>query len=626
MMQILGTLLTLASLEALAIAHDGPDLNLFDYDQRGPLLGTWFGIPGQNATFDYVVVGGGTAGLTIASRLVKSGYLSVAVVEAGGFYEIDNGDLSVVPEYSTFFSGPDMSDFQPLVDWNFLTQPQESLGNRTLHYPRGKTLGGTSGRNYMYYHRPTIGSLHKWAEEVGDKSYEFPSMLPYYKKSVHFTPPDEKLFINSTNIQNPEAFSSTGGPLEVSSGNFVDGFGTWFRKALIALGLKQTEFNSGNLSGSGYMTLTINPINAHRSSSETSFLQSTLNSGLGPVVYHKTFAQKILFDNHRVATGVQVETAGTFGIPPVNFTLSAQKEVILSAGAIQSPHLLMVSGIGPHDQLFRFNISCISHLPGVGQNLQDHPTAGTTHRVDVPTVASLADDDSLVESNVKQYIVNATGPLSIPGPGYFGWEKLPKPYRWRLSNESIQALSTLPDDWPETVYTPLGYPQPKNASAGQIYATISFVNVAPFSRGNISLAGPNMTTPPIINPQWLANTTDMEIMVGAFNRSRQIWAKLADLGVADPVEFTPGNNVTTYDQILDFIRGSLTTISHGSSTCKMGRKDDPMAVVDSSARVYGVQKLRVVDASSFPFLPPGAPQSTVYAFAEKIAEEILYGL
>ncbi|BCS06538.1 hypothetical protein ALUC_10919S [Aspergillus luchuensis] len=625
-MQILGTLLTLASLAALAIAHDGPDLNLFDYDQRGPLLGTWFGIPGQNATFDYVVIGGGTAGLTIASRLVKSGYLSVAVVEAGGFYEIDNGDLSVVPEYSTFFSGPDMSDFQPLVDWNFLIQPQESLGNRTLHYPRGKTLGGTSGRNYMYYHRPTIGSLHKWAEEVGDKSYEFPSMLPYYKKSVHFTPPDEKLFINSTNIQNPEAFSSTGGPLEVSSGNFVDGFGTWFRKALIALGLKQTEFNSGNLSGSGYMTLTINPINAHRSSSETSFLQSTLNSGLGPVVYHKTFAQKILFDNHRVATGVQVETAGTFGIPPVNFTLSAQKEVILSAGAIQSPHLLMVSGIGPHDQLFRFNISCISHLPGVGQNLQDHPTAGTTHRVDVPTVASLAGDDSLVESNVKQYIVNATGPLSIPGPGYFGWEKLPKPYRWRLSNESIQALSTLPDDWPETVYTPLGYPQPKNASAGQIYATISFVNVAPFSRGNISLAGPNMTTPPIINPQWLANTTDMEIMVGAFNRSRQIWAKLADLGVADPVEFTPGNNVTTYDQILDFIRGSLTTISHGSSTCKMGRKDDPMAVVDSSARVYGVQKLRVVDASSFPFLPPGAPQSTVYAFAEKIAEEILYGL
>ncbi|OJJ75712.1 hypothetical protein ASPBRDRAFT_203452 [Aspergillus brasiliensis CBS 101740] len=623
MMRILGILLTLV---ALAIAHDGPDLNLFDYDQRGPLLGTWFGIPGQNATFDYVVIGGGTAGLTIASRLVKSGYLSVAVVEAGGFYEIDNGDLSVVPEYATFFSGPDPSDFQPLVDWDFMTQPQENLGNRTLHYPRGKTLGGSSGRNYMYYHRPTIGSLHKWAEEVGDKSYEFPNMLPYYKKSVHFTPPDEKVFINSTNIQNPEAFSSTGGPLEVSSGNFVDGFGTWFRKALIALGLKQTEFNSGNLSGSGYMTLTINPINAHRSSSETSFLQSTLNSGLGPVVYHKTLAQKILFDTHRVATGVQVETAGTFGIPPVNFTLTAQKEVILSAGAIQSPHLLMVSGIGPHDQLFQFNISCISHLPGVGQNLQDHPTAGTTHRVDVPTVASLADDDTLVESNVKQYIVNATGPLSIPGPGYFGWEKLPKPYRWRLSNESIQALSALPDDWPETVYTPLGYPQPKNASAGQIYATITFVDVAPFSRGNISLAGPNMTTPPIINPQWLANSTDVEIMVGAFNRSRQIWAKLADLGVADPVEFSPGNNVTTFEQILDYIRSSLTTISHGSSTCKMGRKEDPMAVVDSSARVYGVQRLRVVDASSFPFLPPGAPQSTVYAFAEKIAEEILYGL
>ncbi|GLA32460.1 hypothetical protein AnigIFM63604_004371 [Aspergillus niger] len=623
MMQILGTLLTLA---ALAIAHDGPDLNLFDYDQRGPLLGTWFGIPGQNATFDYVVIGGGTAGLTIASRLVKSGYLSVAVVEAGGFYEIDNGDLSVVPEYATFFAGPDPSDYQPLIDWGFPTQPQESLGNRTLHYARGKTLGGSSGRNCMYYQRPTMGSLHTWAKEVDDKSYEFLNMLPYYKKSVHFTPPDERLFINSTNIQNPEAFSLSGGPLEVSSGNFVDGFGTWFRKALIALGLKQTEFNSGSLLGSGYSTLTINPINAHRSSSETSFLQWTLGCGLGPVIYHKTLAQKILFDNHRVATGVQVETAGTFGVAPLNFTLSAQKGVILSAGAIQSPHLLMVSGIGPHDQLFRFNISCVSHLPGVGQNLQDHVSAGTTHRVDVPTVATLADDDTLVESNVKQYIVNATGPLSIPGPGYFGWEKLPKPFRWRLSNESIQALSTLPEDWPEIVYTVGCSSKPANATAGQIYATINFVGIAPFSRGNISLAGPNMTTPPIINPQWLTNSTDVELMVGAFNRSRQIWAKLADLGVADPVEISPGNNVTTYEQILDFIRRSLTTISHASSTCKMGRKDDPMAVVDSSARVYGVQRLRVVDASSFPFLPPGAPQSTVYAFAEKIAEEILYGL
>ncbi|PWY70338.1 GMC oxidoreductase [Aspergillus sclerotioniger CBS 115572] len=615
----------LLSLAAVATAHDGPDLNLFDYGQRGPLLGTWLGIPGQNATFDYIVIGGGTAGLTVASRLVKSGYLSVAVVEAGGFYEIDNGDLSVIPEYMNFFIGPDPSDYQPLIDWGFLTQPQQSLGDRVLHLPRGKTLGGGSARHHMYYQRPTIGSLHKWAEEVDDESYEFDNMLPYYKKSVHFTPPDEELFTNSTNIQNPEAFSSSGGPLEVSSGNFVDGFGTWLRKALIALGLKQTEFNSGNLSGSGYSTLTINPSNAHRSSSETSFLQSTLNSGIGPVVYHKTLAQRINFDTHRVTTGVQVQTAGTFGTPSVNFTLSARKEVILSAGAIQSPQLLMVSGIGPHDQLSRFNITCISHTPGVGQNLQDHPMAGTTHRVDVPTVATLADDEALVESNVKQYIENATGPLSLPGPGYFGWEKLPKPYRWRLSNETIAALSTLPDDWPETMYTASGFAQTANADDKQIYATIVFADAAPFSRGQITLAGPNMTTPPIIDPQWLSNSTDMEVMVNAVKRSRQIWAELAELGVADPEEYLPGNNVTTNEQIRDFLRKNTITFSHASSTCKMGRKDDPMAVLDSSARVYGVRGLRVVDASSFPFLPPGLPQSTVYAFAEKIADDILHG-
>ncbi|PYH93811.1 GMC oxidoreductase [Aspergillus ellipticus CBS 707.79] len=622
---MMGIFWPLLSLAALVSAQNGLDLNFFDYGQRGPLLGTWIGTPGRNATFDYIVIGGGTAGLTVASRLAQSGNLTVAVVEAGGFYEIDNGDLSVIPGYSTYFAGPDPSDYQPLVDWGFKTEPQQTLGSRVLHYARGKTLGGSSARSSMYYQRPTKGSLSRWAQQVNDSSYELVNMAPYYMRSVHFTPPDETLFDNSTNIQNPDAFSESGGPLEVSSGNCVDVFGTWMRQALLELGLRQTEFNSGRLSGSGYLTLTINPANAHRSSSESSFLQASLRSRDGPVIYEKTLAQKILFNMNKVATGVQVQTAGTFGTPSLNFTLSARKEIIVSAGAIQSPQLLMVSGIGSCHYLAQFNITCISHLPGVGENLQDHPRAGTTHRVYIPTADSFVINSTLVGPVVQQYLENATGPLSIPGPGYFGFEKLPYPYRWRLSRESLLALATLPGDWPETTYTANGFLLTGNASNGNYYATINFAIIAPFSRGSISLAGPDMTTPPMIDPQWLADPTDMELMIEMVKRSRLIWEELVVRGVADPEEFSPGINVTTDAQIRSFLQRSLTTLSHASSTCKMGLEKDPMAVLDSSARVYGVRGLRVVDASSFPFLPPGHPQSTVYALAEKIVANILQG-
>ncbi|PWY92716.1 GMC oxidoreductase [Aspergillus heteromorphus CBS 117.55] len=623
-MLIMRVLWSILGLAALVSAQDGLGLNLFDYGQRGPLLGTWMGIPGEHATFDYIVIGGGTAGLTVASRLAQSGNLTVAVVEAGGFYEIESGDLSVIPGHSTYFAGPGLSDYQPLVDWGVRTQLQQTLGNRVVHYARGKTLGGCSGRNYMFYHRPTRDSLHRWAEQANDSSYDLVNIAPYYMRSVHFTPPDEELFENSTNIQNPDAFSSTGGPLEVSSGNFVDTFGTWLRTALLRLGLNQTEFNSGRLLGSGYLTMTINPANAHRSSSATSFLQASLRSRDGPVVYTKTLTQKILFDISNVATGVQVQTAGTFGTPSINFTLSARREIILSAGAIQSPQLLMVSGIGSCHYLSQFNITCISHLPGVGENLQDHPRAGVIHRVYVPTAGSYP-NATVMELAIRQYIEDATGPMSIVGPGYFGFEKLPNPYRGRLSNDSLAALATLPGDWPETIYTADGFNPPGNNSDGYIYATISFSIIAPFSRGSISLAGPDMTTPPIIDPQWLADPTDMELMIATFRRSRLIWQELVQLGVAHPEEYSPGINVTTDEQIREFLQRTLTTLSHASSTCKMGQQGDPLAVLDSSARVYGVRGLRVVDASSFPFLPPGYPQATVYALAEKIADRILQG-
>jgi choline dehydrogenase len=632
MMRVLNTVSIFIASYLGSVLAASPDLNLFAYGNTGPLLGTSFGTPGVNATFDYVVVGGGTAGLTIASRLAENQTVNVAVIEAGGFYETDNGNYSIVPGYSSYFTGSDPTDYQPLIDWGFSTQPQSGLGGRVLHYARGKTLGGSSARNYMLYQRPTVDSMQRWANEVDDQSYTFERLLPYYKKSVHYTPPNQTLYNNSTNNQTTDAFSPTGGPLEVSFSNVVHAFGTWCQKALIALGMNQIDgFNSGNLVGSAFATFTINPRNAHRSSSESSFLQAVLNKGSGPTVYKNTMAQKILFEGHgKRATGVQVSTGGTFGTPSINFTLRAGKEVILSAGAFQTPQLLMVSGIGPCNHLRSFDIPCLEDLPGVGQNMQDHPIFGIAHRVNVLTASASANNATLAAQGAQEYIEQATGPLSIFGPGYYGWEKLPIALRSNLTREARHALSSFSSDWPELEWLPIsafnGYNLNKvtaDPKDGHQYATISGALIAPLSRGTVRLAGSSMNTPPLIDPQWLADSTDMNLAIQAFKRQRQIWAELAKLGAAEHEEYFPGFNVSTDVEIREFIQRSMTTVFHASATCKMGRNNDRMAVVDSHARVYGVQGLRVVDASSFPFLPPGHPQSTVYAFAEKIADEIL---
>ncbi|BCR91285.1 GMC family oxidoreductase [Aspergillus chevalieri] len=615
----------------LVTASAQEELNLWNYGATGNILGNTFGIPGTNATFDYIVVGGGNAGSTIASRLAENKSVSVAVVEAGGFYEIDNGNYSVVPGYSSQFTGSKPNAYNPLIDWGFSTESQQALGGRKLHYARGKTLGGCSARNFMLYHRPTVDSMQRWADEVDDQSYAFDNLLPYYKKSCHYTPPNQGLYTNSTNNQTADAFSSSGGPLEVSFSNAVDAFGTWARKAFITAGMGQINgLNSGRLLGSAYATFTINPKNAHRSTSESSFLKQSLNNGSGLVVYKNTLAQKILFDSNKTATGVQIATGGTFGTPPINFSLNARNEVILSAGALQSPQLLMVSGIGPCDHLSKFGIPCLSNLPGVGQNMLDHPVFGTAHRVNVLTNSASANNKTLAAENANKYLHHATGPLSIFGPGYYGWEKLPDPYRSKLSNASITALANFPPDWPELEYLPVAafngdnqVKQPADPLDGHNYATLNIALVAPLSRGTVSLSGPDMTTPPLVDPNWLSHPADMDLAVQSFKRTREIWSILSKMGIADPVEYYPGANVTSDAQIREFVKESMRPVFHAACTCKMGKKGDGMAVVDSSARVYGVQGVRVVDASSFPLLPPGHPQSTVYALAEKIADAIL---
>ncbi|KAI4115737.1 MAG: hypothetical protein LQ338_007817, partial [Usnochroma carphineum] len=407
--------------------------------------------------FDYVVVGGGTAGLTSAARLAEGSSHSIAVIEAGGLYEQDN----VVP------------------------------------------------------------------------------------------------FSNSTNEQNPEAWSSTGGPLQISHGGFVEPFATWVQPAAKKLGLTGIDgFQSDRLS-----------------LAPKSRLQ----------VYHHTLAEKVLLDQNNAATGVQVSSNST------TFTLKARKEVLLSAGAFQSPQLLMLSGIGPAATLAEHNIPLRIDLPSVGSNLQDHPFFGSQHRVAVPP--SLPPQQSR--------------PLR------------PRPPSLRQPRQ----LELLP------VNAALGYNrnyQTEDPLDGYNYATLATSLVAPLSRGTMAIPSANPADPPVIDPAYLTHPADAELAVAAMRRQREFWAEMKGMLVGE--ETLPGDQVESDGEILRFVKESLAPTWHAAGTCRMGRKEDTAgSVADSTGRVHGARGLRVVDASVFPVLVPGHIQATVYAVAEKIAEGILRG-
>ena len=470
--------------------------------------------------------------------------------------------------------------------------------------------------------------MDMWASEVGDESYTFKNLLPFYQDGVALNPPNLDVFTNITATPDPPgAFSSnSAGPLQVSYPSVNDPFNSWAQKSFLATGMKNIDgFNSGNLIGSGIMTFTIDPRLAQRSSSQSSFLNmATRNTTLA--VYHHTMAQKIIFRGNS-ATGVRVSTNGS-----EPYTISARREIIVSAGAFQSPQLLMVSGIGPRDTLNALKIPVLKDLPGVGQNLWDQPFWGISRRVNVPTASTLINNPAVAAAAAQLYQEQHTGPLAISVGAAFGWEKFPDSYRRNFTVATQQALNRFPADWPELEWLPAsaylgvqGNHQISDPNDGYNWATIAASLIAPSSRGNVTIESASMNDPPLINPNWLTDPADIELAVAAFKRQREMWNVLSRYNLTIGSEAYPSPLVQTDAQILAAIRAMVTPIWHAAATCKMGKKTDPFAVIDSDARVYGVQGLRVVDASSFPFLPPGHPQATVYALAQKIASRIMGG-
>ncbi|RYP41561.1 hypothetical protein DL767_000903 [Monosporascus sp. MG133] len=591
------------------------------------LLGSSFGVPGWNATYDYVVVGGGNAGLTLATRLVEQRAGSVAVIEAGTFYELGAGNISEVPATASIWTGKAATDWQPLADWGYMTTPQEGANNMSIHYARGKMLGGSTARHFMIYHRGTVGSYQKWADRVGDDSYTFENFLPYFEKSLNFTPPNNDLRLsNATPEYDGSALGTGDGPLGLTFPNWAYAFPTWATRAFSQMGIRRRRegFNNGGLLGQAYAMFTIDGKTMVRSSSETAFLRSSL-SNTDYYVYPLTTAMKVLFDETKTATGVLVNTAGA------QYTITARKEVVISAGVFGSPQLLQVSGVGPAELLQSLDIPVVADLPGVGHNMQDHIVFGISQGVNAVTASSMG-NPGFAGEQVRLFNEEAAGLLTSPGADMLAWEKLPKKTRRVMSNSTLNFLATeYPADWPEVEYLTLSAyfgngdsPSTADPHDGTSYATVGVALCTPRSRGSVTITSADVFVAPAIDPRWLTDRADIEVAVGGFKRAREFWASPALSGFALGQEAYPGREVGDDDaEIEAAIRRSFNTVYHGSCTCAMGRADDPDAVVDPQARVYGVNGLRVVDASAFPLLPPGHPQSTVYALAEKIADDII---
>ncbi|CAK4031797.1 Versicolorin B synthase [Lecanosticta acicola] len=580
----------------------------------GRLTGSNFGIVGKNATYDYVIVGGGLAGSVVASRLTQYSNASVALVEAGNFYELSNGNWSQIPYWSEQWVGAEEDDWQPNIDWGLFTEPQ--VNGKSIHYAQGKNLGGSSGRNQMMYHRPTKGAYQLWADTVGDQAYTWENMTKYLERSMRFTPDaTNRTAYKGDMVYATDAYSPTGGPLHVSYPKYVNPLSRYGQQAFAATGQKQLPgFASGDLDGYGWWQFTIDPTTGLRSSAESSFLEQSFGRR-GLTTYVNTMGRNILFQN---GTAKAVNVTGLGGERP--FTLTATREVIVSAGAWHSPQLLMVSGIGPKATLQNFSIPVVKDAPGVGQNMWDTTNpGGPVYEISVAGYSTWQQEGFMDEA-ISQLVSNGSGPLTNIGLDIGNWDFLPGA---NLSNSTREALKFFPSDWPIIENSLSSSGSILTATSGQTqYGAVGCLLIAATSRGNMTIQSASNMDRPIINPNWLMNKEDQEVAVAAYRRAREVWAAIPD-GIKVGDEAFPGENVTTDAQLLEAIKKNLTPIHHASSSCAMGKNSDPMAVVDSKARVLGVQKLRVIDSSSFPFTPPGHTQGVTYAHAEKLVDDVL---
>ncbi len=524
--------------------------------------------------FDYIVVGAGSAGCVLANRLSADGRHKVLLLEAG---PKDNYLWIHIP------IGYGKTMFHKAYNWGFYTDPEANMKGRRIYWPRGRGLGGSSSINGLIFVRGQREDYNHWAQ-LGNAGWDWNSVLPYFMRSEH-------------NSRGANATHSDKGPLWSSDIGGKHELMEAIIRGANELGVpRNDDFNSGDQEGVGYYQLFTH--NGWRISSAVAYLKPARDRA----------NLRIETDAH--TTGVILEGRRAVGVRYIQNGVvreaRAAREVILSAGSLQSPQILQLSGIGPAPLLQRHGIGVVHNLPGVGQNLQDHLQLRLMYKVSKPITTN--DDLRTLFSQAKiglQWLLTRTGPLGIGiNQGGLFTKILPG-----SETPDIQFhFGTLSADMAG------GKPHPWSG------CTFSVCQLRPESRGSVEIKSTDPLEPPSMRPNYLEAETDRICAVESIKYAR----RLASTKALKPYlieEYKPGADVRTDDEILDFAREYGATIFHPTGTCKMG--SDPMAVTDARLRVHGIGGLRVVDCSIMPTLVSGNTHAPAVMIAEKASDMIL---
>jgi choline dehydrogenase len=527
----------------------------------------------DDGTYDYVIVGAGTAGCVLANRLTENPANRVLLLEAGG---TDNYHWVQIPVGYLYCIG------NPRTDWMMTTAAEPGLGGRSLSYPRGKLLGGCTSINGMIYMRGQAADYDGW-RQMGNVGWGWDDVLPYFLKS-------------EDNFRGATPLHGAGGGWRVERQRL-----SWEILQAVQEGAKEfgihprADFNDGNNEGSGFFE--VNQRRGVRWSTAKGFLRPAMNRSNLRVVT-EALAETVSFD-HRRANGVVYVRGGQ------RFAVKARAGVILAAGSINTPKLMEQSGIGDGERLRHIGINVHHNLPGVGENLQDHLQLRTVFKVrNADTLNTRAASPVGKAAIALQYLVNRSGPMAM-APSQFGMFTRSHPSKETPDLEyHVQPLST--DRLGDPLHT---------FSA----ITVSVCNLRPDSLGTCHVTSPDVMAQPEIRPNYLSAQTDRDVAVRALRQARRIMTARA-LQRFEPEEFLPGVQYESDEDLIQQAGLIGTTIFHPVGTCKMG--SDPTAVVDAELRVHGLDGLRIVDASVMPRIVSGNTASPVVMIAEKAADLI----
>jgi choline dehydrogenase len=535
------------------------------------------------ADYDYIVIGAGAAGCVLANRLTASGTERLLLLEAGG---PDRSPWIQVPiGYGRTFN-------DPRFNWMYQAEPDPTLDNRSQFWPRGKVLGGSSSINAMVYVRGQPGDFDDWAA-AGNPGWSFAEVLPYFKK-LEDHPFGE------------QQFHGVGGPVGVSDVSAsVHPLCHSFLEACDSLGVARTrDFNGAQSEGSGLWEVTIK--NGVRVSASNAYLRPVWRRP-NLEIRLRAQATRVLFEGRR-ATGVEFVESGTRQV------VKARREVIVSGGAINSPQLLELSGVGDSEVLRRFGISVIADSPAVGRGLQDHLAVNYYYRSRVRTLNNdLAPFLGKVRAALRYALAGRTGPLSmsVNQAGAFLRSRagLTRPNVHIYFNPASYSTTTLGST--RRLMNPDPYPG----------FLISFNTCRPVSRGTIHIRSPDPLESPAIQPNTLSAPEDIRDVPEGSRLVRRIVAAEPLAGIIE-AEREPGNTVISDEQILADFRARAGSVFHACGTCAMG-SNPRTSVLDARLRVRGAAALRVVDASAFPNVTSGNTNAPVMMLAEKAADLIL---